>query len=329
MPLFSRNYEKAGAGIAKNAPKKKGFFRYWEIFGRKFWKLIGLNFFYFLFFVPLIAGVFFLYEALVQGSTALGIVTALCFILFVVLFGPATAGHTKILKNYFMEKPTFMVRDFMKTFRTDFKYSAIVGIIDCIIALSIGSSFYVYPRLIDQSGSKVYYVFFAITISIGLIAILMNFYAFLMIVSTRLSLKNVLKNSLALGIVALKKNAFVLLVWAAIVAIYIIVIFYVPMQYAMILLFLLPIMPMSWMGLDCVVVCYPVIQKYIINPYYEERGEQNPEMPEMPKEDGEDDDVVFEDMGGKEKPINPTPKAKTRGGKGDSGAKGHKGKVIS
>jgi hypothetical protein len=31
MGLFGSNYERAGSGIAKNAPKKKGFFRFFEI----------------------------------------------------------------------------------------------------------------------------------------------------------------------------------------------------------------------------------------------------------------------------------------------------------
>ena len=30
MGLFGSNYERAGSGIAKNAPKKKGFFRFFE-----------------------------------------------------------------------------------------------------------------------------------------------------------------------------------------------------------------------------------------------------------------------------------------------------------
>ena len=49
MGLFGANYENPGAGIAKDAPKKKGFFRFMEIFGRKFWKLLELNFLYMLF----------------------------------------------------------------------------------------------------------------------------------------------------------------------------------------------------------------------------------------------------------------------------------------
>ena len=53
MGLFGANYENPGAGIAKDAPKKKGFFRFMEIFGRKFWKLLELNFLYMLFYLPL------------------------------------------------------------------------------------------------------------------------------------------------------------------------------------------------------------------------------------------------------------------------------------
>ena len=52
MGLFGNHYERAGSGIAKNAPKKKGIFRFFEIFGRKFWKLFELNLLYFLSFLP-------------------------------------------------------------------------------------------------------------------------------------------------------------------------------------------------------------------------------------------------------------------------------------
>jgi len=54
MGLFGKGFTYAGSGISKNAPKKKGFFRYMELFRAKFWKLIELNIFYTLFFIPLI-----------------------------------------------------------------------------------------------------------------------------------------------------------------------------------------------------------------------------------------------------------------------------------
>ena len=39
MGLFGSNYERAGSGIAKNAPKKKGFFRFFEIFCQIFYQV--------------------------------------------------------------------------------------------------------------------------------------------------------------------------------------------------------------------------------------------------------------------------------------------------
>ena len=46
---------------------------------------------------------------------------------------------------------------------------------------------------------------------------------------------------------------------------------------------------------------YPQIQKYVIDPYYEERGEINPEYGYLSSEDSEE--TVFVDKGGEEAPI--------------------------
>ena len=100
---------------------------------------------------------------------------------------------------------------------------------------------------------------------------------------------------------------------------------FVNIKYSMILLFLLPFMPASWLGLVITFQSYPIIQKYIINPYYEQRGEVNPELAQV---SASEEETVFEDMGGKEKPIEPPKKA---GGKQSGGGRTHKGKgkIIS
>ena len=56
-----------------------------------------------------------------------------------------------------------------------------------------------------------------VTLSISLVAILMNFYLFLMIVSTNLSMKNIFRNSFYLGIVCMKQNLFSLGILAVVV----------------------------------------------------------------------------------------------------------------
>ena len=53
---------------------------------------------------------------------------------------------------------------------------------------------------------------------------------------------------------------------------------------------------------------YPIIQKYVINPYYESKGEVNPELENASSEN--EDDAIFEDKGGSEKPIESRKKSK-------------------
>ena len=52
-----------------------------------------------------------------------------------------------------------------------------------------------------------------------------------------------------------------------------------------------------------------MIQKYVINPYYTSIGKVNPELI---TEDEDDEEPIFQDMGGKEKPIEKRKKGKGR-----------------
>lgn len=313
MGLFG-NYENAGAGIAKDAPKKKPFFRFWELTGRKFWKLIELNMLYMTCFLPIFGAVLVIwfcintYEALALLLAGLLVLTTL------ILFGPYTAGCAKVLRNFTLEKPMFMMDTFWKTFRSCFKQSCIMGLIDVLVAGSVAASIYVYPLMISaakENGTSptMYYFLYVAGLSVAVAVLLMSFFAYPMIVSTNLSMKNILKNSLALSCIALKQNLITLLIVAAIVGVFAVLTIFYPL----IMAFVLPFMPLTFAGFVIMFNSYPIIQKYVINPYYAQRGEVNPELM-MGAAEGES---VFEDQGGKEKPIE-APKQK----------KG-KGKVIS
>jgi hypothetical protein len=72
---------------------------------------------------------------------------------------------------------------------------------------------------------------------------------------------------------------------------------------------LLPVFPAAFI---CFMTCfnsYPVIQQYVINPYYTSIGKINPELLAGQPEEG-DEPPIFEDMGGKEKPIEKRKKGK-------------------
>lgn len=308
MGLFFNDYESAGSGISKNAPKKKGFRLFLDILGRKFWQLAGLNLLYFLFFMPLLLTLTAI--RYIPNNNAAIAVIILLLLTFAVTIGPATAGMTKVIRCYLIEKHTFVTRDFFKGFRENFKKAAVIGFIDCVIALSAFAAVNVYPALAVQMNSNLMYVPLVITYSFALVVLMMNYYIYLMLVATNLSLKNLIKNSFALAFVSMKNNLVTTLMIGGILALLLPI-----MRFAMpLFMTILPFYPAAFITFVICFNSYPVIQKYVINPYYESIGKINPELTNFEDDDDDEtgEETICEDMGGKEKPIEKRKKGKGR-----------------
>lgn len=302
MGIFFNDYESAGVGISKHAPKKTGIKLFFEIFGRKFWKLIEVNMLYSLFFLPLIlAWVAFIY---ISNNVISVVVSLMLLLAFAFTIGPATAGMTKIIRKYVLEKHSFIIADFFSAFRQNFKKASIVGFFDCLIIMSIYAGLQVYPALAVALDTKLMYIPMIFSMSLAIVILLMNFYIFLMIIATDLSFKNLIKNSFALAFVEMKKSAltFVIVILILLAALSL------PLFVSTSLIIIFPFFPAA---VICLVVCfnsYPVIQKYVINPYYTSIGQVNPEL--CDSDPDIDEEPIFEDMGGKEKPIEKRKKGK-------------------
>lgn len=301
MGFFSKDYESAGVGIAKNAPKKSGIKLFFDIFVRKFWKIMEVNLLYSIFFIPLIMAVVAFIR--IDNNTASSVVAIVLFIMFAVLIGPATAGMTKVMRKYVLEKHSFIIVDFFSAFKDNFFKSAVIGFVDTLICFSIGAGFIIYPALATQTGNNFIYVALVLSLSVAIVVTMMNFYAFLMIIATDLSLKNLLKNSFALAFVELKKSSltfFLMLVILFTAA-------FLPIRVSLTFLLVLPFFPAAFLSLIICFNCYPVVQKFVINPYYTSIGQINPELCD---DLDDEDEPIFEDMGGKEKPIEKRKKGK-------------------
>lgn len=277
MGLFYNN-NVAGRGVAKNGPKKKPFFRFWELFANKFWTFFKLNLIYVLFCLP------------------------------VVTFGPATAALTAMMRNIYLERPQFIWHDFVDYFKKNFKQSLFIGILDIFVAAICVITFMQFSSNPNMEMSMK--VMFVLSIAVQLIFLMMNFYIYPQIVALNLNLGGIFKNSLILVFVNLPAELITLVVTLVFVSLFLL--FTIPLA------FFLPFIPGAWLVFLSVFCCYPAIQKHIINPFYENSGERNPEIPdwELEDEDDEDEDeAVFEDQGGKEEPINLKKEKKKKGGK--------------
>lgn len=262
MGLFYNN-NVSGKGVAKNGPKKKPFFRFWELFANKFWTFFTLNLIYILFCLP------------------------------IVTIGPATAALTAMMRNIYLERPQFIWHDFIGYFKKNFKQAFFVGILDLIaVAVSV-ITFIQFAKQENMEASM--QVLYLLSIAAQVMFLMMNFYIYPQIAALDLSIGGIIKNAAILIFVNLPAELIVLAFVMGFSALFFY--FFFP------LVFLLPILPGAWLVFLSVFCCYPAIQKLIINPYYERIGEPNPEIPDWELEDEDGEDAVFEDQGGKEAPI--------------------------
>lgn len=305
MSIFTKDYESSGTGISKNEERKKGLALFFDILGRKFWSLMWLNALYILFFIPL----FLIWPAIyfIENSMVIAAVVVLLLLVFAIGIGPATAGMMKVMRRFYIEKPAFIAKDFFEGVKVNFKKAAVISLADALILLSAYASLNVYPALAAVYSTKLFYVPMVITFSLFLVVMIMNYYLFIMLSTTNLSLKDLYKNSFTLAIVAIKEN----LLTTAIIGVVIYGMLILMLNVFQVFALLIPIFPMAFLGLVVCFNCYPVIQKYVIDPYYTSQGKMNPDYLYGMEED-EDIEPVFEDMGGKETPIEKRRKTKAR-----------------
>ncbi|HOC34140.1 MAG TPA: DUF624 domain-containing protein [Ruminococcus flavefaciens] len=301
MGLFSNKYDKSGPGISKDEARKKGMALFFDLLGRKFWSLMWLNVLYDLFFIPIM--LMFPAFLLIKNNVASLSVIGVLAVIFAFIIGPATAGMMKVLRYFYIEKHSFIARDFFDGVKENFVKASVIGFIDCFLLVSAFASLQVYPAL-AATVSKAFYIPMVITFSIFLLVMIMNFYIFLMMTATRLSLKQLIRNSFTLSIVAMRQNLLTVAVIIAVLFLMSILLLNVFQVFAL----LIPIFPAAFLGFVTCFNCYPVIQKYVIDPYYTERGEVNPEY--LTGSGEVEEEAIFEDMGGKEEVIENRPKKK-------------------
>ena len=290
MGLFG-SYQNAGPGINPHAPKKAPFFRFWEVMWRNISKLLGLNLIFTLLHAPLLLSLIIFIEAESNLKNAMTI--ALLVIQFI-LEGPIMAGCARVLRLIVLDKAFFLGDEFKKGFSKNFGMAFLIWLIDAVVIASVYAGFSVYPALAKSTGSKLVYIPYVISLAIALILLFMNYYMLPLQVATRLSKKSVFKNAFMLAVLAPKQCLITLLG----------IVLMLGSAIGLLLLnsyfmFLLAFYPAAFIGYLVMFVNYPVIQKYVINPYYEDTGEQNPEAEEeIPEEER-----VFTDRGGTETPV--------------------------
>lgn len=292
MGLFS-NYDKVGPGVSKDPDKKIALFRYLDIAVSHFSKLIILNFIFLIALLPF-GGIMFL-EYFGLGN----IVFYVVFVLMGIIVGPAICGFSKVLRNISCRRPVFIWTDYWHAFASNFKQGAIMGVIDMFVIVALSFAIPMYYNMAQTSG--VFNVPFVICLVTAFIFLMMHFYIYLLIVSTNLSLWNILKNSLFLTAIEIKTSVINLLVTVVVV-----IAFALLFPWSVFTIVIFP----SFLGLLYAFNCFPAIRNRVIKPYYDARGERMPELSYV--QPSEENEAVFVDTPETEIPQEPPKKKKAR-----------------
>ena len=290
-----------GKGVEKGedlTPNLKRFFKLW---GRKFWKLISLNFFALVQILPLVGCVFLylggpkiptqydpLYNTLLGAQTALpttegatlfnsaaGLlhstpvfnswahwVMAALILFHVVTYGWQKVGTTYILRGLVRGDGVFMFSDYFYAIKRNMKQGFVMGLLDSAAIFALGFDlFYFWNSPTTGVNSFMYIMIFALIFIYGV----MRFYTYLMLVTFDMKLGKILKNALIFTIMGIKRNLMAILGIGLLVVIFgALILFLGRILPAVIILPFLCLL--GFCGFMYTFAAYPVIQKYMIDP---------------------------------------------------------------
>ena len=269
------DYSKPGPGVDKNAPRKKGFVVFFEIYFRKFWKLILVNLLYVLVSLP------------------------------VVTHGLANAGLTYITRNYAREKHAFISGDFFDTIKKNWKQALPIGIINLLItAVLVFDVYWFYMGSQNIMGI----IMLAVIMSVYVIFTFMKYYIYMMMITFKFSIKQLYKNSFIFALAGLKRNLLISVFLILLYAIGVLILFANLYIGITILLFVYIFLFPAFRSFLIQYNIFPTIKSLLIDPYYEKHPGEDKDairalniedtysQPED-KENEEEEEVIFTDVG--------------------------------
>ncbi len=208
------NYNKPGPGVSKDEPKKAAPIRFFEIFARKFTKLVEANL---IFAIPMtvivaLMAVLWLFPLfpLVLHLEIAGIEVSLnVWNLYVVpipliLVSPFRAGLTFITRNFAREEHAFIWSDFWSAVKGNWKFFLINGLITYLVyfVLSFSMIFY-YHQVTSQT---FFYVPLILCLVILIVFLFGQYYLPVMFVTFELTFRQAYRNALIFAIAGLFRN---------------------------------------------------------------------------------------------------------------------------
>lgn len=291
------DFTREGPGVDKNAPKKRSFVTFFEIYRRKFWALICASLWYLLFKIP------------------------------VITTGLAEVGLTFITRNYSREKHAFIRADFFETIKKNWKQALPCGIINLTVTALLVNNIVSYvlglfPELItllpgEQTVaeplvmSTMDFIVFGCSLFGYVVFTFMKYYIPFLVVTFRLRMGQVYRNAMIFSMAGLKRNLLISAVLMAVYGLMLLILGLLPYQivYWLVFLFALLVLP-GFRSLLIQFTIFPVIKELMIDPYYAANPDADKQQRRdlnLDVEESETEEAVFTDDAASSKEQNTFP----------------------
>lgn len=207
------DYSKPGKGVEKNENRSR-FKIFFDVFFRKFWKLLQLNILYVICSIPLIAGML-LFLPITEANEQEQILrvffySVICLLYIAVVgFAPIITGFTYVLRNYSREQHAWVFSDFFEHIRKNFKQAMVVFIID-IVAVYLVFTNYTFYSTYEQT-NMLMVVAKTFVVVATLVYFMMHFYMYQIMVTFNMTVKQIYRNSLIFTLAYLPRNLGILI----------------------------------------------------------------------------------------------------------------------
>jgi len=263
--------------MSVNTLEKNSVLKYFEILKEKFFKIVLLNMFYFtaltLIFI-VIMGISYTVTSIFGDISDLWTILTFSPIVFL---GPFTSAVIKILRDFVRQEPCFFFEDFKNAFKQNFKQSIIIASIQYVVTwvVVIAARFY---YVMSEQGIF-YTIGFGVSLFVALAILVASYYLYMMIVTLKLKVKEIIKNSLIFSMLCIGRNivlTLILVLWVAINAaiVYFTIISGNAFVYGLMLMFFM-ILSFGIAFYTIAFFAFPPIKKYILDPYYEAHPEES------------------------------------------------------
>lgn len=298
---------KMGKGISKSQAlkeEKNDIYGFLRVLKTRFWNISALNMLYIIVNFPIffgliyLSGVFFaettapaspfypqllgmvqygdtpylsMLTSVIGENVVLSVPTTIANVfggltlLIILTNGISSVGASYVTRSFVRGEPTFLFSDFFSAVKKNFKQGLILGVLDALFLFILGYGTMTY---FVNSGAYVVNVMLFAEILLFLIYLTMRFYMYTLLITFDLSIVKILKNSFIFAVVGFKRNivAWIGVILVLFVNIYLL--FTIPMLGVIMPFLITPGILMFICGFSS----YPVIKKYMIDPYYKKEG---------------------------------------------------------